>query len=975
MAAASASLSGSARVLAANQERLRSLRKQLAALQNEIHSLSAIAEQTHLRPAQESGAVEQHEFGSEARDLATGSRLVDTPQISAGSHSGNAPGLPTAAALPVIESHVFDLTKFDEDTYASHVNFAASAISQSIALSRNTEEQCRRMDLAASVATALKKPMPVSLLEAHVPEDQLPYASPALDTNFLHYVGDPNAFYRALASVGSSDQSAAPALIVAQASGSGKSRLAYLAGTQNIVGFVQLVNYGSDAMPLPWQRFCSGAAKCPVLSLNAMLLLLVSYVEFATDVAAKYKELHPDADVQLLRHIVLRCLRNGKGHEGAELLFSRALSTTTLASLGLETWHQVHPVVEAHCKSVHAKLNAVFTCTGEVGEVVLFVDEAQGLVTRPDPVSGANVQVQSRKSTGPGSQRDALYVLTLAVEHLRQSLGWKSVICGSWLDLVTLHSLPESSAFSTAPTVICHASTITAKDMWGTLTTHFNFRLDDAQEKRVMELLAMLRGRPANFYRFFLPHFMRTTAECTDDFPALLEQQLKAACGRIAETGRRLMGSLWASYAQPTSGLERSITPGRLIAKLYFAIKMSDAQLKFDDREVEKLAVRHGILLHPRGCASDSPDAPVSYSANIGDEPCLKAAIEEFFDAKVHNDSKFGGQLLQLIGGAFHHEWDCSGQVDAGAKGPAFEQLVAMSLIIASIGSTSDGEAMDPISVAPAQSQPDLAWLLQRMGVLPEAFDVSALAHCPVRISRAVNTGGNERVFHELLDGTLPEGTLAYNIHPNAGADLAFCTVGSSPRRLVMIQVKTQATTSLHDLVRAATPAWQFHTDVIAKMSARANGETVKPDTSRTRNQFLETARTFQYEMEHAIRVVFTSAAYQPQTVKLVNGINRLPRYRDSPLCLCMSSERAFGKCHDRLLQLSGGTPIVAHPQYYRMLPPYNDLTKWDNINSIPLVVDLDVWRLKIEALSSDPRAELTEEDACAWRTAITGAM
>lgn len=323
----------------------------------------------------------------------------------------------------------------------------------------------------------------------------------------------------------------------------------------------------------------------------------------------------------------------------------------------------------------------------------------------------------------------------------------------------------------------------------------------------------------------------------------------------------------------------------------------------------------------------------------------------------------FGGQLLQLIGEALQHEWDCSGQVDNGAKGPVFEQLIAMSLIIRSI------------RAPPGDLQ--LADLLQSMGVLPEAFDSKVLANCPVRISGAVNAAGNERVFHELLDGTLPEGTLAYNIHSNAGANLAFCTAagvdGSPPRRLVLIQAKAQAITSLHDMVRAATPAWQFHAEVVTRMRARAAGGTVAAESCALRAQFLATVQEYPFAMENAIRVVFASAPYQPQTVKLVNGINRLPGYRDSPLCLCMSSKPAFGKCHTRLQRLSGGAP-VAHPQCYRMLPPYNVLAHWGNINSIPLVVDLAKWRSKIEALSRDPSFELTADEDRAWSTAVQGA-
>lgn len=111
-----------------------------------------------------------------------------------------------------------------------------------------------------------------------------------------------------------------------------------------------------------------------------------------------------------------------------------------------------------------------------------------------------------------------------------------------------------------------------------------------------MKLLAQLQGRPANFYRHFLAHFVRALQRGAhaDDFPNLLELRLQQAWERIVAKGRKLMDQLWDSYAAPTRPLAQSSTPGKLIAKLYFAIKMKDGQLTFTDREGEKLA-RYGV--------------------------------------------------------------------------------------------------------------------------------------------------------------------------------------------------------------------------------------------------------------------------------------------------------------------------------------------------------------------------------------------
>ena len=235
----------------------------------------------------------------------------------------------------------------------------------------------------------------------------------------------------------------------------------------------------------------------PLQAFNIFVLLLVSYFEFAADVLAHYQKRYGPASADLKRHIVLRSLRNGKGHTGTLMLMERAYHSTKIASehmpapneLTKDCWRSLSRSVKHHMDGVYQDKLIEFK-QGSLG-LVMFVDEAQGLLSSV---------LRFPEAPAKASTRDAIFVLAAAMNTVSIAIFCKPVMCGSWLELVSHRNLPAGSIFSGLAQLVCHASFITAEDMWATLQTYFALNLEEQEEVEIKQKLELLRGRPHNFF-------------------------------------------------------------------------------------------------------------------------------------------------------------------------------------------------------------------------------------------------------------------------------------------------------------------------------------------------------------------------------------------------------------------------------------------------------------------------------------------
>ena len=881
---------------------------------------------------------------------------------------------------------------WDEAAYNSHVNDTAKLIHASISLSGDRAQQMERLNMPKALQDAMIQPLPVSLVEEGGTAEGSSTLVPSLADNFLPYVGDKDVFFRDLAFVEPNVQRQRTALIVAQASGSGKSRLAYLAGEKYMVGFMQVMQPNSDAKNEPWDVALSYADGCPYKAFNIFVLLLVSYFEFAADVLAQYQTLHGPAAADLKRHIVLRSLRNGKGHTGTLMLMERAYHSTKIAFEHMparnertkDCWRSLSRSVEHHMDGVYNGKLIKFQ-RDSLG-LVMFVDEAQGLLSSV---------LRFPEETAQASTRDALFVLAAAMDTVSIAIPCKPVMCGSWLELVSHRKLPEGSIFSGLALLVCHASFITAEDMWATLQTYFKLELEEQEEVEIKQKLELLRGRPHNFFCHALRSLLRSGHKDTS-LLQLLQQSLDDAADLARQYVFTLLTNLWEKSLSINVGRYDHIEARKLVALLFIAVMANSGQFDLSLNADKRAAMRHGILLHRSGSLPIDYEDSVA-TVNLDEEPSLKMATESFFTTKIRNDTSgdFRRQMLGLIAASLTPDIDPGRQVRDAARGFSFEHLMFSSFLLH--------------SMSPGGHNKSLSELLKCMDLLPAGYDTAVLQSGPVNLCRAVDAQQvlkeaslqDPEIFAMLLDGRVAAGTLLYNLPTGAGADLAFCTHPSTehPRRLVLVQLKTHKTTVLHDAVRAATPAWQFRAKVHASLSKlpsirklesdnkkratpaatrERNKKTISAwkakqrelDNTASRKKFLEIAQRHTTEMTTAIRIVLTSAPYQPKTVTAVNKLNSLPVYGDSPLCLCSISESAIGPANMEALKLASGERPVAHPQSMVELAPFNVIAHWDDICKTPLVFTEEKWRSLVDP-SIDKHLELNEDAHAAWLRAI----
>jgi hypothetical protein len=127
---------------------------------------------------------------------------------------------------------------------------------------------------------------------------------------------------------------------------------------------------------------------------------------------------------------------------------------------------------------------------------------------------------------------------------------------------------------------------------------------------------------------------------------------------------------------------------------------------------------------------------------------------------------------------------------------------------------------------------------------------------------------------------------VAYSIDQDAGADVAFTVVdGDGTRRLVLVQAKVETRTSLAECLRAATPAWQYTTELQRAALLRGNSNSVPSSSKRVAFEKLAVADSVPFD--RALRVVFCVNGFFEKTLKMCRNVNKQSACAHSPVVLC----------------------------------------------------------------------------------------
>jgi len=216
-----------------------------------------------------------------------------------------------------------------------------------MALSADLERQRAASGLGPWLRTAI----PVSTLDIDLVGSQ-----PILADEYLPYVGSCQKFLDALALSSHREQEKSPVLADVQASGSGKTRLAYKAGEDGwLVVRIRFWKQHAYRLTPAWRKFIGLAGEwadartklepedqraVSQKAMAAMRLVLALYIEWAVAVVETVNRKFPsdvDAGVraQRIREAALRCLHNRRGDDAVGHLYQTSLSTLITKAPGI----------------------------------------------------------------------------------------------------------------------------------------------------------------------------------------------------------------------------------------------------------------------------------------------------------------------------------------------------------------------------------------------------------------------------------------------------------------------------------------------------------------------------------------------------------------------------------------------------------------------------------------------------------------
>jgi hypothetical protein len=808
----------------------------------------------------------------------------------------------------------------------------------------------------ARLGNALKAPLPLSSLDAASP------ARPVLATELLAYEGSFDTFSRALHNSAEGHEQLHRAIAVTQASGSGKTKLAYAEGLRSSLVILVRVVTQNTGFTRPWSEYMELAKKLEVAragatpaqkrsmsetALAAMRLLVSSYAEWATLVLSAFLSARSKLDATAAdmsnpearaaaQEVALRCLRNVRGERAVASLFKRRLekmaenmekepSTTQEAVVKLSD-----AVVKEHTSKIAARLSALLW---EGATVVVWYDEAQALLSgggvsrsnrTPQVFLRLSDYLEHNDDDDDVEPKDVFYGLTALMRSLLDPpLSWRQVICGPWLELSEQVELPRFSCVHDRVSSLHHASFIGEEEMIRSLSRYFV--IDAPLSESTMELLRQLSGRPVWFFDTFWQQLWNhvggtsavwgtsSTAVTTESTGVLLpaapatsaavpslSDHIEMAARAAIELNRQSANRIVKrSWEDATErGDGDRHSMFSLCRELYAALKMNGGVVDITQPSATNDAIRFGLL------ALEPAKKGGAVSALLSKEPCIAAALEAIGDDLVvrSRNKPDDDPIYQVLSASKTMGQIASFHLTTSVKGPVLELFVVWSALRAGI--IAGGRPVSLFSIlAPYFSS---GCISMPMGKLLDGWCMTA--------TRARNLNELKKEDHTAVCSNWPFGlnaatddVILHGIDGDAGADVVFAVTDSKSgaRRLVLVQAKAQEKASLAECLRSATPAWQYtrtqHRRQLLTDEKAEEGLTTK----RKEFQALIGDTGSKLVFDEAIRVAFCVNDFSRDSVAMCRFLNERPPCAGSPLVLCSLQNGAVDpRCNEKVPKL-----------------------------------------------------------------------
>lgn len=714
----------------------------------------------------------------------------------------------------------------------------------------NTLEYQRK---ATGLGNLLKKPIPITTID-----DVL-----VLVSELFEHVGDIGNF------VGSVQLSAlTPAqdkciLAVAQASGSGKTKLAFSTGMKHALVIVIRVAKRGDTFSEPFRYLIHNCLE-PLAALRKSLpeaeqprvhdaavdfvrVLEGAYVEWVRLQLAALKDARPDVTNEDMRLTALRCVRNGKGDAGVLAVLEHALKSTLSASMltaasGQTAMIAEHNAVEEWLSEIHGKLRKILPGV----PIMVSFDEVAATLGK---VEGAFASLSSRTF-----DRDLFCGVTCAMKSMDV---WVQSMCGTYFDIIEKAGVDNLSPLRGQVTSFTTLPLFTEEMMMASLETYLD--LGDMHTETLRKILREIRGRPIHFFNTFWSNvvarltFSQGVMWSPDQLQAVLEESAREAVKRAQDSFRNILRELWT----PIVSGESNVLLADLCIGLYLAVKMRSGKLELLGHESDTLMKRGILNIEPRAKVAD-----------LSAEPALVVALERLGDDKVKENSD---GIFNLISRSFR------ATNSVHLKGSGWEEVFALHLLKEVI--RADGCA-------------SLESVLKQL--FPPGFVYPCgLSGAKLSVKRAVSPVLATTPFHALFDekGEVCVTQMLHEVDIMAGADLVFPIICQGGRvRLGLVQQKAQEKPRLLEMLRTSSVAWQYTTGTVANSQPKAS-----------RREFAELVRAHERAFSGSVRVLVSAGGFAAGVVELVNALNA--HYPDDPILLCQSSEVVFGALHSIITQ------------------------------------------------------------------------